>query len=586
MADYATWQSKTIAQLSEITDAVTDADKAYMEGHPFDQLAAIFDELGTSPSGSLADLTSRLSVSIAGDGTLVSSEVVDALAAQNLSVNDIIVLNDTIFNTVTYSWPGADGNINQVLQTDSAGNLTWTDQIGGGIVWTQSSNDIYYPASDGATGNVGISTTTPAHRLHIKATQQDLFRAEGEGGDIFFRIDTFGNVIRTGTTPIFYVDNSITVANNVDVGSGNFIVTGSSGNTNIAGTLDVVGHSAFGSGASVDSSRTINIDDTISIGAVHYGIRDVITSSSGATFQIGHYISTSTSPAAITVTYQIGLYVASGTKGVGSTISNRYGIYIDNDNLANTNWSIYSVGNTPSFLGGELGIAYNGGSSFTPTAGRGIHTRTDSGGGGIRVETTDTNNVALEYEFYNAGSTAAGRIPGIFRFYGAGNLYGDMYVEVVTASPAEGKFVLRLADAGSITSQFEVDNNGDVSGRHGTYHTTSDMRLKTNVYTIDYALMKVIAMRGVYYDWIKPKPMRSGRQIGMLAQEVGEIVPELINIADDAFRTQSIKDDISIDGLLVEAIKELNSKLEDEASVLRGENQRMKKQIELLIEGR
>lgn len=57
--------------------------------------------------------------------------------------------------------------------------------------------------------------------------------------------------------------------------------------------------------------------------------------------------------------------------------------------------------------------------------------------------------------------------------------------------------------------------------------TVSDKRLKENITTIDNALDKVMALRGVEYDWTATS-RKGTHDIGLVAQEVEEVIPELV----------------------------------------------------------
>jgi hypothetical protein len=79
-----------------------------------------------------------------------------------------------------------------------------------------------------------------------------------------------------------------------------------------------------------------------------------------------------------------------------------------------------------------------------------------------------------------------------------------------------------------------------------TYQTTSDARLKENVQTLNNAVDVVNRLRGVSYTR-NNKP-----EIGLIAQEVESVIPEVVGEAD-GFKTVSYA---NIVGLLIEAIKE------------------------------
>ena len=64
-----------------------------------------------------------------------------------------------------------------------------------------------------------------------------------------------------------------------------------------------------------------------------------------------------------------------------------------------------------------------------------------------------------------------------------------------------------------------------VYAQNGTIQT-SDRRLKTNIKDLHYGLKEVLAMRPVSYNWIDTT--QKGNKIGLIAQEVRKIVPEVV----------------------------------------------------------
>jgi len=106
---------------------------------------------------------------------------------------------------------------------------------------------------------------------------------------------------------------------------------------------------------------------------------------------------------------------------------------------------------------------------------------------------------------------------------------------------------------------------------NGNITASSDIRLKTNIKTIQNALSIVSRMRGVYFNWIE-----SGNQsIGLIAQEVQEVIPELVleNIIKNppSFPGEKTPEDriLSVDygkivSVLIEAIKEQQKQIEEQ----------------------
>ena len=87
------------------------------------------------------------------------------------------------------------------------------------------------------------------------------------------------------------------------------------------------------------------------------------------------------------------------------------------------------------------------------------------------------------------------------------------------------------------------------------YNSSSDKRLKKNVKTVTGALATVDALRGVSFEWKEG----SAKAIGMIAQEVQEVIPDVVTTDDNGY--MGIKY-TNVIGVLVEAIKELKADFE------------------------
>jgi hypothetical protein len=81
------------------------------------------------------------------------------------------------------------------------------------------------------------------------------------------------------------------------------------------------------------------------------------------------------------------------------------------------------------------------------------------------------------------------------------------------------------------------------------YNSSSDKRLKKNIKTVESALDKVIALRGVSFDWKEG----GAKAIGLIAQEAEKVIPEIVSQDENGYF--GIKYNNLI-GVLVEAIKE------------------------------
>ena len=90
----------------------------------------------------------------------------------------------------------------------------------------------------------------------------------------------------------------------------------------------------------------------------------------------------------------------------------------------------------------------------------------------------------------------------------------------------------------------------------------SDIKLKKNIQPVESALDTVEKLRGVHFEWKK-----SGKEaIGFIAQEVEEILPQLVQEADllgEEDETFKSLDYVSIIPILVEAIKEQQKEIKE-----------------------
>lgn len=87
----------------------------------------------------------------------------------------------------------------------------------------------------------------------------------------------------------------------------------------------------------------------------------------------------------------------------------------------------------------------------------------------------------------------------------------------------------------------------------------SDVCLKKDIDTIDNALEKVKNLRGVFFN---RKDNNVDRQTGVIAQEVEKVLPEVVRETKDEKKIKSVAYGNMV-GVLIEAIKELNAKVEE-----------------------
>ena len=113
-----------------------------------------------------------------------------------------------------------------------------------------------------------------------------------------------------------------------------------------------------------------------------------------------------------------------------------------------------------------------------------------------------------------------------------------------------------LTTTGTITSTGAITSNGDITA----FAASSDIRKKENIAKIDNALAKVAKIGGYTYNF-----KGDDRRIaGVIAQELERVLPEVIYEIDDEElgKSKAVRYG-NIVGLLIEAIKELKTELDE-----------------------
>jgi len=195
------------------------------------------------------------------------------------------------------------------------------------------------------------------------------------------------------------------------------------------------------------------------------------------------------------------------------------------------------------------GTGVNGFSS----SGRGVRGNSDSSVGvegistsaaGVRGESTSSTGVQ--------GVSSSGRCV-VATSTGSGDLFGGV---------------------GGGSERFRVDNDGDVFAK--SYNPLSDVRVKTNIRPLIHTLDKLQQIRGISFEWTNANPSPAPREIGVIAQEVEPVFPELVK----AWGDQGYKG-VSYDGLtalLLEGVKSL--KVENDG--LKAEDKALRARLDVL----
>ena len=98
-------------------------------------------------------------------------------------------------------------------------------------------------------------------------------------------------------------------------------------------------------------------------------------------------------------------------------------------------------------------------------------------------------------------------------------------------------------------------------------YASSDKRLKDNIKNIENPIQKVQKLNGVTWDWNSnaDELQQSLPNVGVIAQEVEEVLPQLVHNRDNGFKGV---DYAKLTGLLIEAIKEQQKQIDELKSKL------------------
>ena len=171
-----------------------------------------------------------------------------------------------------------------------------------------------------------------------------------------------------------------------------------------------------------------------------------------------------------------------------------------------------------------------------------------------------------EINFYGYDGSAFRRGAYIRSYVDAAPVSDDMPSRLTFYTSANGSATpterMSITSAGLVgigttnpTSKLHVIGDALVSGiiTATTFQSTSDINLKENIKTVNNSLNIVSQLRGVTFDWKNTHQA----SIGVIAQEVEQILPELVSGGGN--KTVNYN---GIIGILVEAIKEQEVRIE------------------------
>lgn len=529
---------------------------------------------------------SSYSISSAHDGYLYTSD--GSLAIGTASSSSSSVLK---FHT------GGTLSSNERMRITSTGLVgigTTTPSAKLAITGTAGTGDVFTVASSTnaklftvlANGNVGIGTTTTSAKLDVYGATgaTDIFAVSSSTNSRLFTINAAGNVgvgtaapssklhITSGTLLIqnggAATPNDQIIFNYSTGGFPSSISTNSSGGA--AGNS--MRFNVFNGGGPSTVMTLVGTGD-VGIGTTTPSAKLAITGTAG-TGDIFR-IASSTNTSLLSVDYTGALTLGAGSaaspiiKLGGSTNT---GIF-----QAGSGMISFSSGGSELFRVSSGSIVYNFASSFIMGNGTkiGFNTSPD-------IYLARSSASALEI---NNGTTGVWR-DLIVRNLSFGTtststtltLQGEAGKDLISVASSTGTSLLTMTQAGNLgigtttpdqalvvvgsirsTSLLGGATNLTTDANGNIIRDPSDVRLKDNVVAIDSeeALDKVLALRGVTFDWKDKDRFGAQTEVGFIAQEVQGVLPEAVSSGGD-YLSLSVR---PIVAMLVEAVKSLAKKI-------------------------
>ena len=118
--------------------------------------------------------------------------------------------------------------------------------------------------------------------------------------------------------------------------------------------------------------------------------------------------------------------------------------------------------------------------------------------------------------------------------------------------------------AGTDPSSIQLQVTGQIASTDNiTAYYSSDISLKDDLRPIENALFKVNQIAGYEFDWNEKShqiQQEKGHDVGLVAQEVEKVLPEVIQIREDGIKAIAYE---KVVPLLVQSIKELTKRVEE-----------------------
>ena len=185
----------------------------------------------------------------------------------------------------------------------------------------------------------------------------------------------------------------------------------------------------------------------------------------------------------------------------------------------------------------------------------------DLSGGSVNVSTVKTNSGDMTFD--SAGDIILDADGADIFFKDAGTTIAKFSNSssdfVITTDVDDKDFIIKGQDSTSEITALTIDMSAAGAATFNNDVTAfSDERLKEDIQPITGGLEKVMQLQGVTYKRNDVSDPRT--QIGVIAQQVESVLPEVVLTAEDEMGTKSV-DYAKMTAVLIEAVKELKQEV-------------------------
>jgi len=504
----------------------------------------------------VSDTTGQTGINLTLSGDTISGVVSGLTTTSNVTFGSLTLSGDLTVNGDTVSLNATNLRVEDKLISLNRGGSTAASSDGGGFFLSGSnqsftwdngntrwalSNSLYVP------GSITVTGTVDGRDVAADGTKLDGIEAGATGDQTAAEIRT---LVESATDSNVFTDADHSKLDGIAASANNYThpsYTARSVDTTGAEVLDTFTSDTSGHVTAI-TKRTMTLADLGYSGATNadnyssWTIRDgdttTYTITSGDTLQIAAgtgITSNFTADDVLTITNTAPDQTVSLTAGSNVTITGTY----PNFTIASTDTN--TVYTHPSYTarsidtaGAEvLDVFTSDTSGHVTSVTKRTMTLADLGYSGATNANYITNNNQLTngagYTTYSANQTLDNT--------------SNVHFEGLMVGQTTGATANTIRCVGDIVAYY-----------------SSDAQFKDNVTQLEGALDKVKQIRGVSFDWNDKQDVYEGHDIGVIAQEVEAVYPELVHYREH--NDSKAVDYVKLTAVLIEAVKELSAKVD------------------------